>query len=144
MTALIRRYMVAALLCTALPGTASAQVPDCDKDLDACIRWAVAEVATYVDECGKAFPGRRPDFDAALANWPVLKLPMRGLDDAIKPGSLQRIVLDRKVVPYLKSIGAYEREIECFGRLAMMKSTQPRLFADSVILPRDALARYLE
>ena len=53
-------------------------------------------------------------------------------------------MLDRKVVPYLNSIGAYEREIECFGRLAMMKSMQPRLFADSIILPRDALARYIE
>jgi len=101
-------------------------------------------VATYADECGKAFPDRRADFNAALANWRVLKLPMRGVNDAIKPGSLQRIVLGKKVAPYLKSIGAYEREIECFGRLAMLKSTQPRLFADSVILPRDALARYME
>ena len=144
MTAFIRRFMVAALLSTALPDAASAQVPDCDKDLDGCIRWAVAEVATYADECGKTFPDRRADFDAALANWRVLKLPIRGLNDAIKPGSLQRIVLGRKVVPYLKSIGAYEREIECFGRLAMLKSKQPRLYADSVILPRDALARYME
>lgn len=141
MTAFIRRFVVAALF---LPGAASAQVADCDKDLDACIRWAVAEAATYADECGKAFPDRRADFDAALANWRVLKLPMRGPNEAIKPGSLQRIVLGRKVVPYLKSIGAYEREIECFGRLAMLKSAQPRLFADSVILPRDALARYME
>jgi hypothetical protein len=144
MTAFIHRFMVAALLCMALRGAASAQVPDCDKDLDACIRWAVAEVATYADECGKTFPDRRADFDAALANWRVLKLPMRGLNEAIKPGSLQRIVLARKVVPYLKSIGAYERKIECFGRLAMLKSTRPRLFADSITLPRDALARYME
>jgi hypothetical protein len=144
MTAFIRRFIVAALLWTALPGAASAQVPDCDKDLDACIRWAVAEVATYADECAKTFPDRRADFDAALANWRVLKLPIRGLNDAIKPGSLQRITLARKVAPYLKSIGAYEREIECFGRLAMLKNTQPRLYADSVILPGNALARYME
>jgi len=144
MTAYIRRFIVAALLSMVVPGAASAQVPDCDKDLDGCIRWAVAEVATYADECGKTFPGRRADFDAALAGWRVLKLPIPGLIDATKPGSLQRLVLGRKVAPYLKSIGAYEREIECFGRLAMLKNTQPRLYADSVVLPRDALARYME
>ncbi len=144
MTPLTRSLIVPALVWMAMPGVASAQAPDCNKDLVACIRLAVAEVATYVDECGKILRDSKDDLDIAFAEWSVLKLPIPGLDEAINPDSPSRVALRKKVAPYLKSIGSYEREIECFGRLAMLKSKQPRLFADSISLPEDALEPYIK
>ncbi|HKB81776.1 MAG TPA: hypothetical protein VKD04_01070 [Burkholderiales bacterium] len=144
MTPLTRHLIVPALIWVTLPGAASAQALDCNKDLDACILWAAAEVATYVDECGKILRDSKVDLDAAYARWSVLKLPIPGLQEAIKPDSPIRLALGKKVAPYLKSIGSYEREIECSGRLAMLKSRQPRLYADSISLPKDPLDRYVK
>ena len=136
--------IAATLLCAALSANASIQAPDCEKELDACIRWAIAEVATYVDECGKILPASKATLDAAFTQWSVLKFPIPGLDAAIKPASAERVALGKKVAPYLKGLMSYEREIECFGRLAMLKSTPPRLSADSISLPRNSLEPYLK
>jgi hypothetical protein len=144
MTAHLRNLIAATLLCVALPANASIQAPDCEKELDACIRWAVAEVATYVDECGKILPASKAALDAAYTQWSVLKFPIPGLDAVIKPGSAERVALGKKVAPYLKGLMSYEREIECFGRYAMLKSTPPRLSADSISLPRNSLEPYLK
>jgi hypothetical protein len=144
MTVFIRKLIAATLFCMALPANASIQAPDCEKELDACLRWAIAEVATYVDECGKILPASKTPLDAAFTQWSVLKFPIPGLDAAIKAGSTQRVALGKKVGPYLKGLMSYEREIECSGRLAMLKSRPPRLSADSINVPRNSLEPYLK
>ncbi len=128
----------------ALPGAASAQGPDCSKDPDGCIRLAAAEAAAYVDECGKTFPDSKDKLDNALARWSVRRLLIPGLEEAIKPGSLDRVTLGKKAAAYLKSVASYEREIECVGRFAMLKSKEPKLYADFISLPRDPLERYIK
>ena len=144
MNLLTRSVILPALIWMAWPATASAQTLDCDKDRDACLRFAVAEVATFVEECGKILRDSKPELDAAFAQWSVLKLPIPGLAEAIKSDAPGRVALRKKVAPYLKSIGAYEQEIECQGRLAMMKNKQPTLRTDSLRLPRDPLEPYIK
>ena len=136
--------MIVVVLWIAIPAAAAAPSPDCGKNLKACLRWAVAEAATYAQECGKRFPASRTSLDAAFARWKVLTLPIPGLDEAIKPASLERLALGKRVSAYLDAVMPYEREIECSSRLAMLLSAQPRLFADSVTLPKEALEPYLK
>ena len=138
------RKLIIPLLWMALPVAASARGPDCSKDPDGCIRLAAAEAAAYVDECGKTFPDSKVGLDNALAQWSVRKLRVPGLEDAIKPGSADRIALGKKAAAYLKSVASYEREIECVGRFAMLKSREPRLYADFIDLPSDPLERYIK
>ena len=38
-----------------------------------------------LDECGKILRDSKDDLDIAFAEWSVLKLPIPGLDEAIKP-----------------------------------------------------------
>jgi len=144
MNPLAARSMVVVVLCIAMPAAAAAPLLDCGKNIDACLRWAVAEAATYVQECGKRFPASRTSLDAAFARWKVLTLPIPGLDEVIKPASLERIALGKRVSTYMDGVMPYEREIECSSRLAMLLSAQPRVFADSVSLPKDALEPYLK
>jgi hypothetical protein len=140
----VRKLIIPLLLWMALPGAALAQGPDCSKDPDGCIRLAAAEAAAYVDECGKTFPESKADLDNALARWNVRSLLIPRLEDAIKPGSPDRVALAKKAAVYLKSVGSYEREIECAGRFAMLKSREPKLYADFISLPRDPLERYIK
>src|SRR5450631_629629 len=89
----VRKLIIPLLLWMALPGAALAQGPDCSKDPDGCIRLAAAEAAAYVDECGKTFPESKADLDNALARWNVRSLLIPRLEDAIKPGSPDRVAL---------------------------------------------------
>jgi hypothetical protein len=140
------RTLLAALLllCAVCDAKAAAGTPDCDKNADACIRWAIVEVATYVEVCGRLLPDLRPMLDAAYAKWSVLKLPIPGLNAALEPGSPERVALSKKIGPYMQARMSYEREIECFSRFSLLRSKPPRLEADYVLLPRNALAPYLK
>jgi hypothetical protein len=140
-TTLMRTLILPPLLWMAAP--VFAQAPDCATEREACIRLAVMEAAIYVEECGKIMPDARARLEAALAQWAVLKLPIPGVIDAAKPNAPGHGALARKVGAYLKSIGSYERDIECLGRLAMMKNKTPTLRSDTVSLPRDVLEPYL-
>lgn len=139
-TTLMRTLILPPLLWMAWP--AFAQSPDCATDREACIRLAVTEAAVYVEECGKILPAEKAKLDAALAQWKVLKLPIPGVVDAARPDAPGRSALARKVGTYLKSIGSYERDIECQGRRAMLENQRPTLRSDTVLLPRDVLEPY--
>ena len=131
-----------AFLIACVSRDALAQPSDCTANADACVRWAIAEVATFVDECGKLYPDAKPRFDSLMSRWSVLKLPIAQLEEALDPKSASRITLSNRIAPYLRRIPAYEREIECVGRMELLESTQPALISDSVQLPRDALGKY--
>ena len=137
-----RSLLALVLICAA--GTANAATPDCDTNAEACVRWAVAEVATYVEVCGMLLPDFRDRLTGAYARWGVLKLPIPGLDVALRPDSPQRVALGKKILPYMRALMPYEREIECWNRYSLMQSKPPRLEADYVRLPRGALAPYLK
>lgn len=141
--ALTGNLILAALLWTAWPAHAANETPDCAKDREACIRLAVMETAAYVEECGKILPAAKAELDSALAQWEVLKLRIRGVGEAVKADAPGRSALGKKIGVYLKSIGSYERDIECQGRLAMLKNKRPTLRSDTVPLPRNPLEPYL-
>ena len=134
----------AALIALASSAAVAAAAPDCTTDREACIRLAAAETAAFIDECGKTYPESKADFDAALARWSLRKLQIPGVEDALKPGSADRVALRKKAATYMKSVGDYEREIECSSRMATLKSREPKLRADSVRLPKDPLEPYIK
>jgi hypothetical protein len=123
---------------------AYAQTRDCDQGLAACIGRAAAETAVFVEECARTYPDSKADLEAALAQWNLRKLQIPGVEEAMKPDSLERMALRKKVSAYMKSVSSYTREIECVGRMAMLKSKQPKLRADFVSLPADALEPYIK
>lgn len=123
---------------------AAADLPDCDRNADACVRWAVVEVATYVEVCDRLVPDLREKFDAAYAKWPVPTLPIPGLTAALRADSPERSTLRKIIAPYMQKLMPYEREIECYRRWALLQSKPPRLEADHLNLPRAALAPYLK
>lgn len=130
----------ALLVLAALP--ASARGPACEADLDACVRFGIAENAAFIDECGKLYPKAKNAMDNAFRNWPVLKLPIPQLEEVATPNSALRASLAEKIGPYLRAIPTHERQIECDGRFRMMLQPKPVLKADSVVLPDDALKKY--
>ncbi|MEO8158969.1 MAG: hypothetical protein ABI648_14320 [Betaproteobacteria bacterium] len=134
--------ILAVLLWMAWPAHAVNEAPDCAKDREACIRLAVMETAAYVEECGKILPDSKAELDSALARWEVLKLKIPGVAQAVYPDAPGRAALGKKADAYLKSVGSYERDIECQGRLAMLKNKRPTLRSDTIPLPRNALEPY--
>ena len=140
----VTRTVIAVLLMCAEYTAKAAGTPDCDKDAEGCVRWAIVEVATYVEVCGKLLPDFRDRLDAAYARWSVLKLPLPGLGAALQPASPERDALRNKILPYMRALMPYEREIECFSRFSLLQSKPPRLEADYVRLPRNVLAPYLK
>ena len=144
MKSFLRRLVFPLLIGMAAHAVARAQTADCYNDRAACIGRAAAETAAFVDECGKAYPESKSEFDTALAQWSVRKLGIPGVEEAMKPSSLGRIALGKKAAKYMKSVGSYQREIECVGRMVMLKSQVPRLRADFVALPPDPLEPYIK
>jgi hypothetical protein len=136
------RAVAGALLVGCASPHALAQPSDCAANADACVRWAIAEVATFIDECGKIYPGDKPLLDSSLSQWPVLKLPIPQLQEALDPRSAIRTQMTGRISQYLGRIPSYEREIECSGRLELLRSKEPALMSDSVRLPRDILGKY--
>jgi hypothetical protein len=132
------------LLVASFSNEALAQPQDCNTNVDACVRWAVAEIATFVDECGKLYPNTKASLDVLLSQWSVLKLPIPELEEALNPKSESRVALRDRIGPYLKGIPSYEREIECSGRVEILRSKEPALIADSVRLPKDVLRKYMK
>ena len=124
-------------------GKASA-APTCNGDLDACVRLVIAETATFIDECGVLYPKSKADLDAAFKGWSVLTLPIPGIEEALDAKSQLRLTMSQAVAPYLKRIPSYERDIECSGRLGMVRTPEPTLGGDSVRLPPDALKKYIK
>jgi len=137
------RTFFATLSLLALIPSASAAV-DCNKDLDACVRLVVAETATFIEECGSAYPRSKAELDSAFMSWSVLKLPIPRINEALDPKSEMRTALSKTIALYLKKIPNYEREIECVGRLEMLQSSTPKLQGDSAKLPLNALHKYLK
>lgn len=139
------KYLLGALTFTAvaglLPGIAQAS-PDCKADLDLCVRTVIAETAVFMNECGKLYSASRTNIDTAFRQWPVLKLPIPGLKEALDMDAPLQASLREHIAPYLKRIPAYEREIECSGRLEMVRSAEPKLGGDSARLPPGALDKY--
>jgi hypothetical protein len=144
MKSLVCKLVFPLLIGMAVPAVVSAQTQDCDKDRAACIGRAAAETAAFVEECAKAYPESKEELEAALAQWSVRKLGIPGVEEAMKPASLGRIALGKKAARYMKSVGSYQREIECVGRMAMLKSKEPKLRADFVSLPPDLLEPYIK
>jgi len=142
--ATLARVLANTIVFAVFLNTAYAQSPDCTKDLDACVVQAVAENATFITECAKLYPKSKDIFESALAGWSVLKLAIPGIAEATNVESVLRRSFSEKIGPYLRRIPGYEREIECAGRLEMMKESEPKLLADSVRLPPDALRRYIK
>ncbi len=143
MNAFVRKLAVPALLALAAPGVEAAQNPDCSKQPETCIALAVVETAAYADECAKLYPESRDEFARSLARWSVRKLQIPGVEEALEPGSADRVALAKRAAAYLKSVGSYQREIECNGRLAVMKNKEPRLRSDYFVLPPDPLEPYI-
>jgi len=141
-TLLIRKLVLPVLIAMAAQDALSADAPDCNNELAACIRLAAAETAAFVDECGKVFPASKAELDTALARWSIRKLRIAGVDAAMKPDAPERVALGRKAAAYLKSVGSYEREIECTGRMAVLKNKEPRIRSDFISLPKDPLEPY--
>lgn len=124
-----------------MPGVAAAS-PDCKADPDLCVRTVVAETAVFMDECRKLYPASAAELDTAFRQWPVLKLPIPGLKEALDTDGPLQASLRKSVAPYLKQIPGHERAIECLGRLEMVRSAEPKLRGDSARLPPDALDKY--
>lgn len=141
-TSLIRNLVLPVLIALTAQDALSAGAPDCSQDAAACLRLAAAETAAFVDECGKIFPASKAELDTALARWSIRKLRIAGVEAAMKPGSPERVALGKKAAAYLKSVGSYEREIECTGRMAVLKNKEPRIRSDFVRLPTDPLEPY--
>lgn len=138
----VSRIFAALSFLLLIPGVSAAV--DCNKDLDACVRLVVGETATFIEECGNAYPSSKANLDSAFMNWNVLKLPIPGIKEALDTKSEMRTTLSKAIGPYLKRIPSYEREIECVGRLEMVQSSEPKLQGDSARLPPNALAKYLK
>lgn len=81
----VRTFFAALSLLSLIP-SASAAI-DCNKDLDARIRLVVAQTATFIEECGSAYPRSKADFDSAFMSWSVLKLPIPRINEALDPKS---------------------------------------------------------
>ncbi len=143
MTTLLRFVAVFVAFAGSMPAS-HAQSPDCSKDLDACVVHAVAENATFIVECAKLYPKSKDMLESALAGWSVIKLPIPGIAEATNADSSVRRSLSDSIGSYLRRIPGHEREIECAGRFEMMKEAEPKLMADSVRLPPNALRRYLK
>jgi hypothetical protein len=143
MSSPMRNLVLTVLLAMAAQDAFSADSLDCSKELAACLRLAAAETAAFVDECGKLYPESKSGLDTALARWSIRKLRIAGVDAAMKPGSPDRVALGKKAAAYLKSVGSYEREIECTGRMAVLKNKEPRIRSDFVNLPKDPLEPYM-
>jgi len=131
-------FAALAIACT----SALARGPDCGKDLDACVAYAVAENAAFIDECGKAFPKAKDAMERAFRAWPVLLLPIPGVPEIASPDHELRLSLAEKIGPYLRAITTAERQSECTTRFQMMLARPPTLKADSVVLPDGVLRQY--
>jgi len=91
----------------------------------------------------KVFPESRDDLVAALAQWSVRKLRIPGVEEAIKPGSADRVAAWEAGRRLPEVRGSYERDHrKGAGRLQMNK--EPRLRADFVVLPRGPLEPYIK
>jgi hypothetical protein len=121
---------------------AYAEPVSCDKNPDACVLRVIAETATFIDECGKAYPKNKAEFDAAFRDWSVLKLKIPHLEDAMQDKSELRQSMAELIGPYLKRIPSYERDIECSGRLELVRNPTPTLAGDSANLPANILSQY--
>jgi hypothetical protein len=132
----------AAALLVYISSFAYADSVSCDKNPDVCVLRVIAETATFIDECGKAYPKNKAELDAAFRNWSVLKLQIPHLDDAMQDKSELRRSMAELIVPYLKRIPSYERDIECSGRLELVRDPTPTLAGDSASLPENVLSRY--
>lgn len=136
------KYLLAALGFTIFSQGAAAASADCKADPDLCVRTVVAETAVFMDECRKLYPASAAELDAAFRQWPVLKLPIPGLNEALDTDAPLQAGIRKSVVPYLRQIPGHERAIECLGRLEMVRSAEPKLRGDSARLPPDALDKY--
>jgi hypothetical protein len=137
------KYLLTALPVTVVSlGASAAASPDCKADLDLCVRTVVAETAVLMNECGKLYPASAAEIDTAFRQWPVLRLPIPGLKGALDMHAPLQSSLRDLVAPYLKRIPEHERQIECLGRLEMVRSAEPKLGGDSAKLPPDALDKY--
>lgn len=96
----------------------------------------------FVDECGDAFPVSKDAIDGAFAKWPVLRLEIPGLEEALMRDSPRRKQLEAAIGPYFKRIPGYEKEIECSGRLEAIRQSRPTLLGDAARLPDNVLDRY--
>jgi len=134
------KFLATLLLCFS-PVAFGATGP-CDDDLDSCVLRVIAETATFFDECGKVYSKNKSELDAAFRAWGVLKLPIPRLGEALDENSQLRRSLSESVGPYFARIPAYEKEIECVGRLEMVRSPKPTLRGDSARLPEDVLSKY--
>jgi len=114
----------------------------CGDDLDSCVRRVIAETAVFFDECGKVYPKNKSEIDAAFQAWPVLRLPIPEIQEALDEKSQLRKTMLDAIGPYFKRIPGYEKEIECLGRLEMVRNPVPTLQGDSAKLPANALAKY--
>lgn len=138
----IVRAVLAALSFFSLMPHALATALNCNEDLDACVRMVIAETATFIEECGNSYPQSKTDLDFAFRNWSVLKLSIPAIEEALDAKSQLRTTLSKAVAPYLKRIPSHEREIECVGRLNMVRNPEPKLQGDSAPLPPNALSKY--
>jgi hypothetical protein len=127
-----------ALSCTA----ASAQVLDCKADPDSCIRSLVAETAVFIEECGKAFPTSKVALESLFNNWGLLRLSIPQLAEATNSASPLRVKLSAQIAPYLERIPSYEKEIECTGRVEMIRKVPFELRGDSAKLHPGELEKY--
>jgi hypothetical protein len=116
-------------------------LPEC-KNTDACILLGILENSAFVEACGIVTPEIKEEMRKAFAGWPVLKLPIPGLQQALSLDNPDRANLLAHILPYLKRIPSHEASIECGGRYAMMKNPVPTLGGDIAPLPEDALKRY--
>jgi hypothetical protein len=123
-------------------GGVAAASPDCKADPDLCVRTVVAETAVFMNECKTLYPASATELDTAFRQWPVLKLPIPGLKEALDTDGPLQASLKKSIAPYLKQIPGQERAIECLGRLEMVRSAEPKLHGDSARLPPDALDKY--
>jgi hypothetical protein len=114
----------------------------CSSNVDACVLCVIAETATFIAECGAEYPQHKAGFDSAFRDWSVLKLSIPGLDEALDEKSPLRISMREAIVAYFKRIPAQEKDIECVGRLEMVRNPKPTLRGDSATLPPNALDKY--
>jgi hypothetical protein len=134
------QLFIAGYLCLPLFSHA-ADNDDC-KDSDVCINKAILDVLSFVDGCSIVFPPAKEPLKVALAQWPVLKLKIPGLQETLRMDNPARTERTKEVLSYLKRIPKYEADIECSGRYEMMMSKNPALLSDWVHLSPNALIRY--
>jgi hypothetical protein len=110
---------------------AAAEAPDCKADPDSCIRMLVVETAVFIEECGKVFPASKRTLDSVFNNWGLLRLSVPQLSEALDSASPLRVKQSAQIAPYLQRIPSYGREIECSGRVEMIRSMPFELRGDS-------------